>query len=146
MSIFRRRRRVEAETGPGFLAGEARALQTSVRQALTATERAGRQPTPVDLTVDTGRGTLLVVVCRNVVVGFVPEEHAAPLAAQHTRAAGAPLVTAGWLYPDGDLWRVWVGEAPAAGFPAAPPDADTMAAPEVTMFGIPLRGFGNPDA
>lgn len=141
MSIFRRAR-VEAVVDGGFLAREARALQTSMRTALSGGERSARRPVPVELVIDAGQGDLLVVVCRNLVVGFVPEERTASLAPQLAQAGKARLVVPGRLYPDGDLWRVWVGAVPADGLPAAPRDLDRLAAPKLTVFGVPLQRLG----
>lgn len=141
MNIFRRDR-VEAELDGGFLAGEARALQTSMHAALSGGERGAGEPVPVELVIGAGTGDLLVLVCRNLVVGFVPAERAASLAPQLARAGKARLVAPGRLYLDCGLWRVWVGVVPADGLPAAPPDLDRLAAPELTVFGVPLPRLG----
>ncbi|HEY0187368.1 MAG TPA: hypothetical protein VGC67_07770 [Cellulomonas sp.] len=138
MSLFRRRPRVAAELPTGFHAGEALALQASVLSALTAVERATGGPVPVLLEVDAGRPPRLVLVCRNLVVGFVPEACAGPLDAQRTAAGRARLVVPGLLHRDERLWRVWAGPVPAEGLPAVPPGTDTLAAAPVTVLGIPL--------
>jgi hypothetical protein len=79
-------------------------------------------------------------VCRNVVVGFVPADRAPALSTQR-EAAGrkARLVTPGLLHRDGDVWRVWVGPVPEGGIPATPAGTDTLATPEPTVLGVPLR-------
>jgi hypothetical protein len=100
---------------------------------------------PVELTVERGRADRVVVHCRNLVVGFVPDDRAAALAEQVEHAGRARLVVPGMLYPDGDLWRVWVGAVPAPGLPAGDPDADHLPAPEATVLGIPLRRSGEAD-
>ncbi|HEY0215599.1 MAG TPA: hypothetical protein VGC57_04325 [Cellulomonas sp.] len=140
MSILRRPR-VPADLVGGFLAGEARALQTSVREVLTGLERAAGQPVPVELVVEHGKGERLVLLCRNLVVGFVVDGHAPALSDQLEHAGRARLVVPGVLYPDGDLWRVWVGAVPAAGLPvgAETEEADRLPAPEAAVLGIPLR-------
>lgn len=139
MRTFHRRPRVPAELAQGFHATEALALQTAVCNALTATERGVARPVPVDLVIDAGRGTRLVVVCRNLVVGFVPEAIAVPLAEQRRAVDRALLVTRGWLFRDQDLWRVWVGDVPEDGIPEVPAGLDQLPAPQPTILGVPLR-------
>ncbi len=140
MSILRRPR-VPADLVGGFLAGEARALQTSIREVLTGIERAAGRPVPVELVVEHGRGERLVLLCRNLVVGFVVDGHAPALAGQLGHAGRARLVSPGLLYPDADRWRVWVGAVPDGGLPtgAEAEDTDRLPAPETAVLGIPLR-------
>lgn len=132
--------RVAADVGPGFHVAEAAALQTALQGALGAVERAAGRPVPVEVRLEGGRDAAVVVVCRNHVVGFVPAEHGDGLRAQ-LDAAGrrTRLVAPGLVFPDGDLWRVWVGEQPAGGLPPVPEGLDTLAAPDPTVLGIPLR-------
>lgn len=145
MTVFRRRPRVPADLTGGFLALEARALQTSLIEALTGVERAAGRPVPVELTVERGRGDRVVVHCRNLVVGFVPDDRAPALAEQVEHAGRARLLVPGVLYPDAGLWRVWVGAVPADGLPAGDQDADRLPAPEATVLGIPLRRSADPE-
>jgi hypothetical protein len=139
VSLFRRRPRVAATLPAGFHAGEARALQTTVLEALTVVERAHGVPVPVEVEIEAGRGARLVVVARNLVLGFVPDAHTAALAAQRAAGGRARLVVPGLLVPADGLWRVWVGPVPEGGVPAVPAEADVLAAPEATVLGIPLR-------
>lgn len=131
---------VDAEVAAGFHAAEAPALQTALLGVLAAAERATGRPVPVELTVDAGRGDGLVLLCRNRLVGFVPEEHAPPLRAQRERAGRrAHLVLPGLLVLDAATWRVWAGPVPDGGVPAAPGGIDTLPAPQPTVLGVPLR-------
>jgi hypothetical protein len=131
---------VVAEVAAGFHATEALALQTALLGVLAAAERATGRPVPVELTVDAGRGDGLVVLCRNRLVGFVPEEHAPPLRAQRERAGRRTrLVLPGLLVRDGATWRVWVGPEPVGGVPPASDGLDTLPAPHPTVLGVPLR-------
>lgn len=138
-----RRPTVAAEVPVGFHAAEARALQVAVTAVLSAVERAADAPVPVDLVLEPGRDGVVVVVCRNRVVGFVPAPHAEPLRAQ-VEAAGrrAHVVAPGALVHDGALWHVWVGPAPQGGVPAAPDGLDTLPEPQPTILGVPLRRDG----
>ncbi|WP_454049797.1 hypothetical protein [Cellulomonas sp. Marseille-Q8402] len=131
---------VAAEVTAGFHAAEARALQTALVGVLAAAERATGRTVPVDLVVDAGRGDALVVLCRNQLVGFVPEEHAPPLRARRAAAGRrARLVAPGLLLLDGATWRVWVGPEPEGGIPPVPDGLDTLPAPHPTILGVPLR-------
>lgn len=144
-----RRPRVAADVGPGFHAAEARGLQTALHAVLTAVERAAGRPVPVEVRLDASRDAAVVVVCRNRVVGFVPPGAAdlvTGLRAQQERAGRrALLVAPGLLHRDADagagagLWRVWVGAEPDGGLPDVPVGLDTLAAPELSIFGVPLR-------
>lgn len=132
--------RVAADVGPGFHVAEAAALQTALHGVLTAAERASDRPVPVELRIEGGRDAAVVVVCRNQVVGFVPAGHRAGLRAQLAAAARrSRLVAPGVVFRDAGLWRVWAGAAPDAGLPPVPGGLDTLAAPEPTILGIPLR-------
>lgn len=140
--ILSRRARAQepAEVAAGFHATEARALQVSLVGVLAAAERATGADVPVELLLEPGRDGRVVVVCRNVVVGFVPADRAAPLADQRQRAGRrARLVAPGLLHRDGDVWRVWVGPVPGGGVPATPAGTDTLPAPEPSVLGVPLR-------
>ncbi len=140
-----RRTRVAADVGPGFHAAEARGLQTALGGVLTAVERAVGTAVPVEVRLDASRDAAVVVLCRNQVVGFVPPtpaELAAGLRAQQERAGRrALLVAPGLLHRDAGttLWRVWVGATPDDGLPPVPEGLDTLAAPEPSVFGVPLR-------
>lgn len=135
--------RVDADVLPGFAATEARALQTSLGAALTPAERAAGAPVPAEAVLDAGRDDALVVVVRNLVVGFVPPERADDLAGQvaaaRRRGRGARLVAPALLHRDAGLWRVWVGPVPDGGVPAPDDTADVLAAPDPAVLGIPLR-------
>lgn len=140
-----RRTRVAADVGPGFHAAEARGLQTALEGVLTAVERAAGRAVPVEVRLDASRDAAVVVLCRNQVVGFVPPapaELAAGLRAQQERAGRRSLLVApGLLHrdPGTTLWRVWVGAEPDGGLPPVPEGLDTLAAPEPSIFGVPLR-------
>lgn len=132
--------RVDADVHPGFHATETRSLQTSLHAALTAAERATGGAVPVEVAFDDGRDGGLVVVCRNLVVGFVPASRVPQLRAQRDAAGPrARLVAPGRLHPEGPLWRVWVGPVPDDGVPVADEAADVLAPPEPAVLGIPLR-------
>jgi len=139
-----RRPTVAADVPAGFHAAEARALQVALVGVLSAVERAADAPVPVDVAFEAGRDAAVVVLCRNRVVGFVPEPHAAGLRAQ-VQAAGrrARLVAPGRVVRDGGLWRVWVGAAPEGGVPPAPDGLDTLPEPQPTILGVPLRRDGS---
>jgi hypothetical protein len=138
--ILPRRPHARADVASGFLATEARALQTSLVGVLGAAERATGADVPVEVELEPGRDARVVVVCRNVVVGFVPADRAAALAGQRERAGRRARLTAeGLLHRDGDVWRVWVGPVPDGGLPPTPAGTDTLAAPEPTVLGVPLR-------
>lgn len=138
MLPFGRRPRVQAVVGGGFVAAEAPALQTSLVAALTTHERTAGHPVAVELLVEHGRGARLVLSARNVVVGFVPPDEVDLLAAQLPEGR-AQLVTSGVLYRVDGLWRLWVGHAPADGFPAVPDGLDTLPVPDPSIAGIPLK-------
>jgi len=132
--------RAEADVRPGFHAAETRSLQTSLHAALTAAERATGAAVPVEVAFGDGRDGGLVVVCRNLVVGFVPGPRVAGLLAQRDDAGRrARLVAPGRLHLEGALWRVWVGPVPDGGVPDADEAADVLAPPEPAVLGIPLR-------
>jgi hypothetical protein len=137
VKLFGRRPHVPAEVGDGFVAGEAVALQTSFTAALDARERAAGDPVNAELVVEPGRGELVVLVWRNVVVGFVPPAHRDTLREQLAVAGNARLVTSGQVFRRDDTWHVWVGP-PRAAFPETEPGTDRLAAPPCTIFGIAL--------
>jgi hypothetical protein len=80
-----------------------------------------------------------VVQWRNRNVGFVPPSHRESLAAQLDAAGKAAVRADGLVYRDGELWRVWVGPRPDAGFPAVEPGHDELPVPDATIFGFTLR-------
>ena len=135
--MFRRRGRVDADVGEGFVAGEAAALQTGLAAALTGAERR-ETAARVGLSFETEDGSHVVIVCRNHTVGFVPPSHVESVLAQLVAAAGARLETSGQVYRDDVGWRLWVGPPPTDGFPAPEPGADTLPPPQRRMMGIVL--------
>jgi hypothetical protein len=138
------RPRVDADLPSGFHATEARALQTTITGVLTAAERAVGAAVPVEVTLEAGRDGALVVVCRNRVVGFVPDPHAGPLRAQQERAGRrARLVAPARIVPDRGTWRVWLGPEPVGGVPPAPDGLDGLPDAEPTVLGVPLRRDGS---
>lgn len=143
-----RRTRVAADVGTGFHAAEARGLQTALHGVLTGVERASTTAVPVEVRLDATRDAAVVVLCRNQVVGFVPPDppELAPGLRAQQEAAGrrALLVAPGLLHRDAGtaLWRVWVGAEPEGGLPPVPEGLDTLAAPEPSIFGVPLRRGG----
>jgi hypothetical protein len=137
--LFRRRRPlVPLEIIDGFEAAEGRALQRSLTAALRADERAARRDVPTVLEIGPGSGDVLVVIWRNLVVGFVPPDEAMRLR-QLLPTPPVALTIRGVVRWDGGLWRVWVGDPPDEGFPASTPHHDTLPEPEDTLLGIPLR-------
>ena len=92
MRLFGRHAEVSAEVGDGFVAGEAVALQTSFQAALSGRERSAREPVPAELQLDGGKGGRVVLIWRNVVVGFVPPSHEQSLLAQVAAAGRAHLL------------------------------------------------------
>ncbi|WP_129338237.1 hypothetical protein [Cellulomonas endophytica] len=140
MGILRRRPvlRVELRPDEAFGLGEAAALQTALVGVLRAAERAARAPVAADLALEAGAGARVVAVWRNVVVGFVPPDHAPALHDRLAGAAGTRLVVAGWVHRDGDLWRVRAGPRPDDGFPPASAGADLLPPPPRRVLGIPL--------
>lgn len=138
MGLFGRHAEVPAEVGDGFVAGEAVALQTSFQAALTGRERSAREPVLAELQLEGGKGGRVVLIWRNVVVGFVPPAHEVDLRGQLHRAGKDRLVCPGQVYRDGDLWRVWVGARPPAGAREPEPGTDRLAAPPTRIFGLAL--------
>lgn len=139
MSLFRRRAEVPAEVAVGFHAAEAPAMQRSILAALGLGERPAAAVVPARMRVERGADDRLVLVWRNVIVGFVPAQYAPPLAAALVDADGSALVVGGVVHPDGRTWRVWVGDVPPEGVPPVPDGLDTLAAPELTILGVPVR-------
>ncbi|ADG75140.1 conserved hypothetical protein [Cellulomonas flavigena DSM 20109] len=136
--LFRRRPEVHVDV-TGFHAAEAPAMQRSVLEALGLGARPAPTVVPARLQVERGADTRLVLVWRNVIVGFVPPDAAAPLVAALEGAAGATLVVDGAVHHVDGTWRVWVGPVPTDGFPPVPEGLDTLAAPDVTILGVPVR-------
>jgi len=138
-----RRPTVAADLPAGFHAAEARALQVTLTGVLSAVERAAGRPVPVDVVLEAGRDGAVVVLCRNRVVGFVPDPHVAGLRDQ-VRAAGrrARVGAPGRVVREDGLWRVWVGPEPDGGLPPVPDGLDTLPEPQPTILGVPLRRDG----
>ncbi len=153
MKLWGRKERVTLEVDDGFHVAEAPALQRAIVQVLGA-DKTGGVPVPAELRLEPGRGDALVVVWRNMIVGFVPPERAGGLAARLPggRAVG---VVPGCVHPemhdvprDGDdrhgvLWRIWAGPVPEV-FPEVPEGLDRLAVPERTILGIPLSRIHTP--
>lgn len=139
MRLFDRWRSAEvpADVGPGFWVAEATAMQRAIITALGAAERAHPR-VPARLELSPGAEGRVVVVWRNVIVGFVPPEHAAPLRRQLEVAGKATLVSAGVVVEVGGRRRIWAGE----GDPTGSPPVDELAAPPTTIFGMNLPGTG----
>ncbi|NHT18619.1 hypothetical protein [Cellulomonas sp. IC4_254] len=138
-----RRPTVAADLPAGFHAAEARALQVTLTGVLSAVERAAGRPVPVDVVLEAGRDGAVVVLCRNRVVGFVPDPHVAGLRDQ-VRSAGrrAHVGAPGRVVREDGLWRVWVGPEPDGGLPPVPDGLDTLPEPQPTILGVPLRRDG----
>ncbi|WP_413452596.1 hypothetical protein AA0Y32_09965 [Georgenia phoenicis] len=135
MRLFDRWRSTEvpADVGPGFWVAEAGALQRAIVTALGADAR-GRPEVRARLELSAGAEGRVVVVWRNVIVGFVPPDHAAPLRRQLEAAGRATLVAAGSVVRADGQWRIWLGE----GTPVGEPPADELTPPPATIFGISL--------
>ncbi|ASR57043.1 hypothetical protein CBP52_16635 [Cellulomonas sp. PSBB021] len=141
------------EVDDGFHIAEAPALQRAIVQVL-GMDRVGGVPVPAELQLEPGREGALVVVWRNMIVGFVPPERAGELTARLPggRAVG---VVHGCVHPevhelprDGDdrhgvLWRVWAGPVPET-FPEVPQGLDRLDVPERAILGIPLARLRTP--
>lgn len=138
VALFRRRPEVHVDV-TGFHASEAPAMQRSVLEALGLGARPAPAVVPARLRVERGTDARLVLVWRNLIVGFVPSDAAAPLAEALAGADGATVVVDGVVHHVDGTWRVWVGPVPAEGFPPVPDGLDTLAAPEDTILGVPLR-------
>jgi hypothetical protein len=139
VALFRRRAEVLAHVEDGFHAAEAPAMQRSVLEALGLGDRPAPAVVPARLRVEHGADQHLVLVWRNVIVGFVPSGATAPLAAQLAAAGEAALVVTGAVHHAEGAWRVWAGPVPEDGFPPVPAGLDTLAAPETTILGVPVR-------
>ncbi len=141
MPLFRRHRPVVVppeSLGPfdGFTAADAPALQRSFDTALHVRERAARGDVVTTVEISRGAGERVVVSWRNLVVGFVPPDRVAPFDAVLPADLRAHVVVPAVVHPVAGLWRVWVGEPPADGYPPPPPGLDTLPVPEDTMLGI----------
>jgi hypothetical protein len=140
--LFRRHRPVvdapAAVAADGFTAADAPAFQRSFVAALHAGERADRRDVPGVLQIGRGAGDRLVVIWRNLVVGFVPPDRTAPFEALLPAGPRAGVELAGVVHHADGLWHVWVGDPPAAGFPTPPAGLDTLPTPEDTLLGIRL--------
>lgn len=134
-----RRRHVAVDVPDGFHAAEAPALQRTFRTALDGRERGDGRPVPATLDVTRGLEGRVVLTWRNLVVGFVPPERAATFADALPDDGRTVLTVPGVVHRVDGLWRVWVGDVPADGFPPVPDGLDTLAPPEQTIGGIALR-------
>lgn len=130
---------VTADVGDGFWVTEATALQRSIVGALGMGERRS-PPAEILLRFDSVPNGSVVVVWRNRNVGFVPSSHASSLREQLSAAHPAKLTVRGDLYQHDGLWRLWAGPRSESDPPAPDPGIDTMAAPPVTILGIPVSG------
>lgn len=128
-----------ADVPAGFHAAEAPAMQRSILAALRLGDSPAATTVPARMHVERGADDRLVLVWRNVIVGFVPAEAAPTLASALDAAQGATLVVPAAVHRPDRTWRVWVGEVPSDGFPAVPDGLDTLAAPETTILGVPVR-------
>ncbi|WP_193311409.1 hypothetical protein [Georgenia satyanarayanai] len=137
MRLFDRWRSAEvpADIGPGFWVAEAGAMQRAIGTALGGADRS-RSVVAAHLELSAGAEGRVVVVWRNVIVGFVPPDHAPPLLPQIEAAGRATVVAPGRVVErDGQL-RIWAGE----GEPTGRPPTDELSPPPATIFGIALRG------
>ncbi|UZN01833.1 hypothetical protein [Cellulomonas sp. S1-8] len=144
MVLFRRRPEVPADVVAGFCAAEAPAMQRSILAALGLGERPAAVDVPARMRVERGADDRLVLVWRNVIVGFVPASAAPALAAALEAAGDAALVVRTLVHRADGTWRVWVGDVPPDGFPLVPEGLDTLAAPELTILGVPVRRLDGP--
>lgn len=145
MALFRRRAEVPADVVLGFFAAEAVALQRSIVASLGLGPRPVPTAVPVRLRVEHGAGDRLVLVSRNVIVGFVPADDT-PLLARQLQTVGttAHLVAPGSVVQVDGTWRVWVGDLPPDGLPPVPAGLDTLQAPGFTILGIPVHRYDDP--
>ena len=139
MSLFRRRPEVVLDLDEGFHAADAPALQRSILAALGLGESPRAAVVPARMRVERGADDRLVLVWNNVIVGFVPPSSVATLAPEVARAADAVVVVRAVVHRPGRDWRVWVGGVPEAGIPPVPEGLDTLAVPEATILGVPVR-------
>ena len=144
VALFRRRAEVPADVVLGFFAAEAVALQRSIVASLGLGPRPTPTALPVRLSVERGAGDRLVLVSRNVIVGFVPADDAPLLARQLDAVGTARLVAPGVVVHVDGTWRVWVGDVPSDGFPPVPAGLDTLEAPGFTILGIPVHRYDDP--
>jgi len=114
-------------------------MQRSILAALGLGDRPSATHVVARLAVEHGADDRLVLVWRNVIVGFVPPHAAPALAAALDAAPDASVVVDGVAHRTDGTWRLWVGPVPEDGFPPVPDDLDTLAAPELTILGVPLR-------
>lgn len=128
----------------GFHAAEAPAMQRSVLEALGLGARPAPAVVPARLQVERGADARLVLVWRNVIVGFVPPDATPALTTAVEGCGDATVVVDGAVHHQDGTWRVWVGPVPPEGFPPVPEGLDTLAAPEVTILGVPVRRLDAP--
>ena len=119
-------------------------MQRSILEALGLGARPAPAVVPARLRVERGADTRLVLVWRNVIVGFVPPDAGGPLTTALEDADGAAVVVDGAVHHLDGTWRVWLGPVPDGGFPPLPDGLDTLAAPEDTILGVPLRRLDGP--
>lgn len=139
MSLFRRRPEVELTPAEGFHATDAPALQRSILAALGMGESPRAAVVPARMRVERGADDRLVLVWNNVIVGFVPPSATAAIAAEVARAGDALVVVRTVVHRPARDWRVWVGDVPTTGVPPVPDGLDTLAVPETTVLGVPVR-------
>lgn len=140
MRILRRRRSepVAAELASGFWLTEAPAMQGAIRGALQG--RASSRSV-VELTFEHGLEGRVIGICRNTIVGFVPESHRGVLSQQIDEAAPRALLIHARLHTHDDEWRIWAGPPWPGDVP--PPYPRAQIAPERPhIFGIQLRDHG----
>lgn len=113
-------------------------MQRTVVGALRSLET-GMEAIPARLQFSRGAEDHVVVLWRNVIVGFVPPTHRDELRRQLDDAVTAPLVADGHVRRHDGVWRVWAGPAwPVAEGPPQPPP-DEIDPPSNAIFGFPLR-------
>lgn len=137
------RRPAPADLAEGFWAAEAVAMQRPIQAALAAWER-GDGPFPVELSLEAGPDGRVLVIWRNRIVGFAPDD-AAPAVLAQLAAGPTALTVHGDLHRHGSVRRLWVGPRPASGtLPVPDPGLDHLAAPPVTVFGLRVDSLVEP--
>lgn len=116
-----------------------------MQQMIAGTRSSGERRlavVPARLRFTAGIEGRVVVLWRNTIVGFVPEDRAGDLRRQLTEAGAAHLVADGEVRGHSGLWRVWVGSWPDGPVPA--PAADEIVPAPTRIFGIPVSGRAVP--
>ncbi len=137
--IFRRRPpALAAEITEGFWVTEAPAFRQPIRSALTGAE-VRQALVPVEVAFGRGAEERVVVLLRNFIVGFVPEDRATDIRVQLAAAGQARLTTSARVHQEDGEWRIWAGPPWPDG--ASPPDypAPTIRPSPPAIFGIQLR-------